>query len=87
MLSDKDINKLMQVFATKDEIRSIVREEISGEIGGMKEIVQKTFEVVEGLASRMDREDLSNAARDAQLTRHDGWIKHIATETKVKLKD
>jgi len=83
MLSDKDVDKMMKVFATKDEVRSIVREEIRG----MKETVQKTFEVVEGLASRMDREDLSNAARDAQLARHDGWIKHIAKETKVKLKD
>lgn len=87
MLSDKDIDKLMKVFPTKHEVRSIVREEIQEEISEMKETVQRTFEAVEGLASRMDREDLSNAARDAQLTRHDGWIHKIAKQTDVSLKD
>jgi len=51
MLSDKDIDKMMKVFATKDEVRSIVREEIQDEVQGMKVIVQKTYEAVKHLVS------------------------------------
>ena len=83
MLSDKDIDRMMKVFATKQEVRYIVQEEIAP----LKEVVQKTFEAVESLVSSKETEKFENAARDAQLTRHDGWIKQVATETKVKLKD
>jgi len=87
MLSDKDIDKLMNVFATKDEVRSIVREEIQEEVRGMKEVAQKTYEVVESLASQKETERFEDAARDSQLSRHDVWIKQIANEKHVKLVD
>ena len=78
---DTMADRFMKVFATKQEVREIVREELEP----VHKTNQKILTVVEGLASRMEREELSNAARDAQLARHDGWIKHIAKETKVKL--
>ena len=83
MLTNKDIDKLMKVFPTRDEVGRIVDERLKPIV----EITTKTLMLVEGLASRMDREELENAARDAQLSRHDTWIKHVARETKVKLKD
>ena len=83
MLSDKDIDKMMNVFATKDEVRSIVREEMSG----MQEVVQKTYEAVEHLVSDKETQKFENAARDAQLSRHDGWIKQISKETDIRLAD
>ena len=83
MLTDKDIDKLMKVFPTKDEVGKIVDEKLAP----ILEMNRQTLLAVEGIASRLDREDLTNAARDAQLTRHDGWIQHIAKETKVSLAD
>jgi len=83
MLSDRDVDKLMKVFATKDEVRHIVREEMSG----MQEVVKKTYEAVEHLVSDKETQKFENAARDAQLSRHDGWIKHISKETNIKLSD
>ena len=83
MLSDKDIDKLLKVFATKQEVREIVREEMTP----LQKVVKKTLLAVEGLASRFDRQDFQNAARDAQQSRHDRWIHQIADETEVRLKD
>ncbi len=101
MLTDKDMEKLKKVFVTKKELQTIVKSAIKGEtvplrqdIGDLKEefksveeIARQTLHAVEGIVSRMDQEDLTNAARDAQLTRHDGWIHKIAKKTAVSLKD
>lgn len=83
MLTDKDIDKLMKVFPTKKEMEDIVDEKVVP----LHDLIQETLVVVEGIASRLDREDLTNAARDAQLSRHDGWIHKIAKQTNVSLKD
>ena len=77
------VERFMQVFATKQEVEDIVDRKIAP----LYEIVKKTYEAVESLVSGKETEKFENAARDAQLTRHDGWIKQVATETKVKLKD
>jgi len=90
MLSDKDIDKLLEVFAAKNEVREIVREEVREELKeftGLMDINRKTLGAVEGLASSIEGQKLENAARDAQLSRHDGWIHQIAKETPIKLTD
>ena len=73
----------MKAFVTEEKVRTIVQEETRE----IKEVVKKTFEAVESLVSTKETEKFENAARDAQLTRHDGWIKQVAEETEVKLKD
>jgi len=83
MLSDKDIDKMMKVFATKQEVEDIVERKIEP----LKKIVQRTYEAVEHLVSDKQTQKFENAARDAQLSRHDGWIKQISKETNVKLSD
>ena len=83
MLSDKDIDKMMKVFATKQEVEDIVERKIEP----LKKIVQRTYEAVEHLVSDNQTQKFENAARDAQLSRHDGWIKQISKETNVKLSD
>ena len=83
MLNDRDIDKMMRVFATKQEVEDIVEKKIEP----LKEIVQKTYEAVEHLVSDKETQKFENAARDAQLSRHDGWIKQISKETSVKLSD
>ena len=88
MLTDKDVTKLVEVFATKDEIRDIVREEVAEdlkEFKGSMELNLKTLHAVEGLASSIDAQKLVNAARDTQLSRHDVWIKHLAKKTDTQL--
>ena len=83
MLSDRDIDKMMKVFATKQEVEDIVERKIEP----LKKIVQRTYEAVEHLVSDNQTQKFENAARDAQLSRHDGWIKQISKETNVKLSD
>ena len=83
MLSDKDIDKLTRVFATKQEVEEIV----DGRISPLQKMMQKMLLAVEGLASRFDKQEFANAARDTQQGRHDKWIHQIARETNVKLKD
>ncbi len=46
-------------------------------------------EMVEGfdtIISMIEKQNLPNAARDAQLARHDGWIHQIAEESDIKLR-
>ena|SRR3989344_5999994 len=96
MLSDKDIekvghvvdrkldtmiDKMLKVFATKREVEDIVDRKIAP----LKEVVQKTYEAVESPVYGKETEKFENTARDAQLSRHDGWIKQVAKETSVKL--
>ena len=74
---------MMKVFATKQEVEDIVERKIEP----LKKIVQRTYEAVEHLVSDNQTQKFENAARDAQLSRHDGWIKQISKETNVKLSD
>ncbi|RJQ35246.1 hypothetical protein C4568_01340 [Candidatus Parcubacteria bacterium] len=83
MLNDKDIDKLTKVFVTEDRVRTIVREEIAP----TEEMVRKLLHIQESAASKTDQETFENAARDAQLSRHDGWIKQIAKKSDIKLAD
>lgn len=80
MLTDKDFSKLFEIFATKKELREIVREEMvpfkKGMLAGFDRVI-----------TAIETQNLENTARDTQLTRHDGWIRQIATETEVTLKD
>jgi len=79
MLTNKDIEKMIQmfakVFATKEEINEV------------KDISQQTLEAVEPLASFIDRQEFENAATTTQLSRHKGWIHQIAKQASVKLAD
>ncbi len=83
MLTDKDINKLMTIFPTRDEVRHIVREELEP----MQEMQQSVLSAVDKLATAIETQNLENAARDAQLSRHGTWIHQVADKTEVALKD
>jgi hypothetical protein len=83
MLTDNDIDKLMKVFATKDEVERIVEKKLEPII----ETQQAILTGIDTLASAIVGNNLENAARDAQLSRHDGWIRKIAAKAEVELKD
>ena len=87
MLSDKDIDKLLKVFPTRAEVEHIVEKKLEEGLAPIKNITQQTLLAVEGLASRHDKQELVNASRDGQQSRHDRWIHQIADETEVRLKD
>ena len=82
MLSDKDIDKMIKVFATKHDV-----DELKEKMDTFENTQQRILSAVEGLASTKDKKIFEDAARDAQLSRHDGWIHQIADETKSKLRD
>ncbi len=82
MLTDKDIDKLMKVFPTKHEMQETIERKFEEGLAPLRELV---ITGVDRLATAIEKQNMENASRDSQLTRHDGWIKHIAKETKVNL--
>lgn len=83
MLTDKDINRLIQVFPTKDEVRTIVQ----GELVEMKETQQRILTALDRLATAIEKLNLEYTGISIQLSRHERWIQQIAKQTKVKLEE
>jgi len=81
MLTDKDIDKLMRVFPTKDEVGRIVDEKLAPVL----KTQQRILSGVDKLATAVEKQNMENTGRDIKLARHDGWIHKIAKETKVRL--
>lgn len=82
-LTDKDIDKLIVVFATKDDVRRIVREEIAP----MQESMQRVLQALDRLATAIEKLNIEYAAMSEQLTRHERWIREIAKKAGVRLAD
>ncbi len=87
MLTDKDIDKLMDVFPTKDQVEMIVETKVGELLAPVKDMQERLLTGVDRLATAIETQNLENAARDAQLSRHDGWMRTIAEKTAVSLKD
>ncbi len=83
MLTDKDIEKMMRVFPTKDEVRNIVGEQLAE----MKETQERILQALDRLATAIEKLNLEYAAISEQLTRHERWIQQIAKKANVKLVD
>ena len=77
---DAQADRFMQVFVTKED-----HEELKERMDTFEGTQKKILSAVESFASIKDKKTFEDAARDTQLSRHDGWIKHVAKETKVKL--
>ena len=80
MLNDEDINKLTSVLASKKDV-----EEIKGDLGDLKELVQGLIVSSDSLAKSMSELRLEYAAISTQLSRHERWIKEIAEKVGLKL--
>ena len=74
---------MMQVFPTKDEVRSIVQDELVE----TKESQQRILTALDRLATAIEKLNLEYAGISIQLSRHERWIKEIAKQAKVKLAD
>jgi len=80
MLDDKDINKLVSLLATKKDV-----EEIRGDIGDIKELVQGLLVATDAIAKSIGELKMEYAAISTQLTRHERWIKQIAEKVGLNL--
>ncbi|MBI2474319.1 MAG: hypothetical protein HYV68_01330 [Candidatus Taylorbacteria bacterium] len=81
MLTDKDVEKLALVLATKKDL-----EDLKGETSSLKEVVQGLATAVDGLAKVIDDLRIEYSAIKIQLNRHEEWIREIAKKAGVKLK-
>ncbi|HTR18885.1 MAG TPA: hypothetical protein VMH91_02800 [Candidatus Paceibacterota bacterium] len=86
MLTDKDMNKLLSVFATKMELRDSFKE-VKEEIKEMRDVQEQMLQAIDGLITPFQRLTLEYVAVKEQTSRHDRWIKRIAKRTGISLKE
>jgi len=80
MLTNKDIDRMVKVFATKEDIRGVVER-----LDGLESLMRGLIAGVDKLATSVDKLLLEYAAISEQLTRHERWIKQIAKKAGVAL--
>ncbi|MDP3741597.1 MAG: hypothetical protein Q8R08_04740 [bacterium] len=91
MLTDQDITKLKEVFATRDEITAnfvVVKSDIADikkDVEGLRESIQALTITIDGLVKeiRLLREEY--AAISNRIQRHETWIKQLAEKLGVNL--
>jgi len=81
MLTDKDVQKMMKVFPTRDDVRLIVQEEIAP----MQDTLQRVLLALDRLATAYEKLNIEYVAMSEQLSRHERWIQEIAKKAKVPL--
>ena len=82
MLTDKDINKIIAVVATKQDVR-----ELGERIGKLENTLQGIVTGLYRLATAIEDLGIEYAAITSQLNRHEQWIRQIAKRAKVTLSD
>jgi hypothetical protein len=92
MLTDQDIQKLKDVFASRDELVSIfgTREElvqVQKEMVDLKTAVHVLIDSVDKLTKSMEGLKIEYLAIAEKLKRHERWIQQVAQKTGVQLDD
>ncbi len=82
MLTDKDIDRLLAVVATKQDVARL--EERTERI---EDILSQVLTALDRLAKSIDDLTLEYAAVKTQLSRHEKWIRQIAKKAGVTLVD
>ena len=82
MLTDKDLNRIVALVATKEDIQRI-----EGRIDRFENTMQRVLSALDRLATAIEKLNIEYAAISEQLSRHDRWIRQIAKQAKVKLED
>ncbi len=80
MLNDQDIDRLTSVLASKKDV-----EEIRGDLGDLKELVQGLIISNDSIAKSIGDLTLEYVAIKHQINRHEEWIKQIAEKVGLKL--
>lgn len=94
MITDVDVKKLKEVFATKDDLNAvrvdvaILRSDVAGikaDMADVKTMVQKTLTTVTNFAGNIDTLQQENKMGAATLHRHGVQIQELATATGTTL--
>lgn len=80
MISDENIQKLIRVLASKEDIKDLKQD-----INGLREIVQSLTISVDKLVKAVTDLKTEYAAITAQIDRHEKWIQQIAEKIGIGL--
>ena len=80
MLEDKDIQKLIEVFATKEDIKDLKQD-----IAGLREQIQALTVAVDRLVKAVENLRQEYFAIKSQVDRHEKWLHQIAEKLGIKL--
>ncbi|MBI5456139.1 hypothetical protein HY969_00150 [Candidatus Kaiserbacteria bacterium] len=82
MLTSKDIDKIIAVVATKEDVR-----QLNERVDKLERTQQQILSAIDRLATAIEKQNLQVAAMAMQLDRHEKWIRQIAKQAGVKLSD
>jgi hypothetical protein len=82
MLTEQDIERIVAVVATKQEVG-----EIRDDVKAIRELTGQVLTGLDGIAKAIDDLKMEYAAVKMQLDRHDRWIKELAEKVGLPLKD
>ncbi len=80
MLTDQDIDKLLSVLASKQEVQNLQKD-----MDNMKELMQGLLSSVDSLAKAINDLKLEYTGIVHQINRHEAWIKQIADKMGITL--
>ncbi|OGZ65027.1 MAG: hypothetical protein A2998_01880 [Candidatus Staskawiczbacteria bacterium RIFCSPLOWO2_01_FULL_37_25b] len=80
MLDDKDIQKLMEVLATKDDVK-----EIKEDLNGLREMVQSLVIAVDNLVKAVSDLSQEYTMISSKVDRHEKWLHQVAEKLGIKL--
>jgi len=80
MLDDKDVQKLVSILATKEDVK-----EMKQDITDLRELVQGLIVSTDNLVKSISDLGTEYVAISNQLTRHEKWIKQIAEKMGMRL--
>ena len=81
MLTDDDIQKLISVFATRDEISSMLENKAD------KEDIRNLVSAVDSYAKRAETIFQELVMLSHRVNRHEKWLRQIAEKVGVNLED
>lgn len=80
MLDEKDIQKIISVVATKEDIKDLKQD-----VDGLKEMTQALVLSVDKLVKVVDDLRQEYAAVTSKVDRHEKWLHQLAEKLGVKL--
>lgn len=80
MLEDKDIQKLVSLLSTKEDVN-----QIRSDITDMREILQSLMVSTDKIAKSLEILATEYSAVSKQLTRHEKWIQQLSEKVGIKL--
>ncbi len=79
-MTQEDIQKLMEVLATKEDVRDLKQD-----VDGLRESVQALTVSVDRLVKAVDNLKTEYGAISMQINRHEKWIQQLAEKLGIKL--